>query len=105
MPKYTTTTSDKSKKRALFWWKVGLFGLCGFEYFYVGKIKAGIIRFLIALFMLSMELSLITHPDSHEALVPITAMFALFWAIPALINLYKLKLGKFKDNVGEYLRA
>ena len=105
MPKYTTATSDKSKKRALFWWKVGLFGLCGFEYFYVGKIKAGIIRSLIALFMLSMELSFINHPEDSEVFWPMTAVFALVWVILVLINLFKLKLGKFKDNVGEYLRA
>ena len=52
MPKYTTTTSDKKKKTALKWWAIGCLGIFGLENFYVGKIKKGIIRFTIGIFIL-----------------------------------------------------
>ena len=98
MPKYTTATSDKKKKTALKWWAIGCFGLLGIENFYVGKIKKGIIRFIIGIFIL---LSLYAMGGDFEGRVPVGIVF---WAIASLPNFFKIVMGVFRDNVGEPLR-
>lgn len=97
MSKYTTTTSDKKKKAALKWWAIGCLGFFGFENFYVGKIKKGIIRVVIGIFIM---LSLYAMNGS-EGRVPVGI---IFWAIAALPNFFKIVMGVFRDNVGEPLR-
>lgn len=98
MPKYTTATSDKKKKTALKWWAIGFLGLFGVENFYVGKIKKGIIRFIVGIFIL---LSLYAIGGDFEGRVPVCIVF---WAIAALPNFFKIVMGVFRDNVGEPLR-
>jgi len=72
---YQTNTSDKSKKTALL---VCLFGgLIGLHYFYVGKIKTGLVRLITLNF------------------------FGIGW----IIDLVTIALGGFRDNVGAPLRA
>lgn len=97
MPKYTTTTSDKKKKNALKWWAIGCLGIFGLENFYVGKIKKGIIRFIIGVFILLSFYAM----NGSEARVPVSI---IFWAIAALPNFFKIVMGVFRDNVGEPLR-
>ena len=75
MANYQTNTSDKSKKTALL---VCLFGgLIGLHYFYVGKIKTGLVRLITLNF------------------------FGIGW----IIDLVTIALGGFRDNVGAPLRA
>lgn len=96
MANYVSITSDKSKKTA----KRLLFcGGVGFHYFYVGRIKAGLIRFVIGVLLWVLFIDGIVE---HE-----TAMIASgigFLIVLNLFELVKLSLGKFRDNVGNYLR-
>ena len=71
---YVTITSDKSKKTA---YLICLFtGMFGGHYYYVGRTMRG----LIATFTLN------------------------FAFIGWILDLRKIRKGKFKDNVGQYLR-
>ena len=60
------------KKTALKWWAIGCLGLFGIENFYVGKIKKGIIRFVIGIFIL---LSLYAMGGDFEGRVPVGIVF------------------------------
>lgn len=96
MANYTTTTSDKSKKKAI---RLLLCGGIGLHRFYVGKIKSGIVH-LIAGLLLWITIFTSTSKKDHEVLL-------LAFIVLILLNLFdllKLLLGKFQDNVGQYLR-
>ena len=70
MANFVTQTSDKSKKKALLLCIFG--GLFGLHYFYVGKIGKGLLYlFTCGLFMFG-------------------------W----IIDIFKIALGKFTDNIG-----
>lgn len=97
MANYTSNTSDKRKKTALIWWLIGGIGLFGFEYFYVGKIKAGLIKTVLGIFIIVCIVAM----NGTEPQVP---MGILFWLIFSIPNLVRLALGVFKDNVGQNLR-
>ena len=97
MANYTSDTSEKSKKTALICWLVGGIGLFGFEYFYVGKIKAGIIKAIIGIFVV---LSFVAMKGT-DAQIPVGI---IFWLIVSIPNLVRLALGVFKDNAGNNLR-
>ncbi len=74
MSNYVTPTSDKKRKIALLLCIFG--GLLGAHYFYVGRIGRGLLAVL-------------------------TINFCAFgW----FADTYKIAMGKFKDNVGMYLR-
>lgn len=95
MANYTTHTSDKRKKTALVFWAVGLLGLLGLEYFYVGKVKKGISRFIIGIILLIALL----NGTSEAVLGGIVC-----WVVAAVPNLVRIFLGTFRDNVGVPLR-
>lgn len=97
MANYTSNTSDKKKKTAIIWWAVGFLGLVGLEYFYVGKIKAGLIRAIVGIFLLLVMYAMV----GTEQMVPLSF---LIWAIAAIPDLVRILLGTFKDNVGQPLR-
>lgn len=99
MSTYTTNTSDKTKSEALKWWKKGIFGFFGLEYFYVGKMKSGIVRVIIAVFFALGFLAVLVK--NGVASIPV---FLVVWALLSLPNLYQLKMGTFKDNTGAILR-
>lgn len=97
---YVTGTSDKKKGKCLKCWAMGL-GIIGFEYYYVGKIMKGIGRSFISSFVLFMFFSgLFGTPEEK----PILVTGIIIWIILALSNLIKILLGKFTDNVGNYVR-
>ena len=98
MANYTTNVSDKSKKKALTLLFIG--GL-GFHLFYVGRIKAGIVRFIAALmFWGGLIIGGISSGESEMVIVGFVAL-VLF----NVFDLVKLLLGTFRDNIGNYLRA
>lgn len=97
MAKYTTNTSDKRKKTTLVWWAVGLLGLLGLEYFYVGKLKVGFGRLCIGLLLVASMYAM----AGTEAMVPISL---IVWAVAAIPDLVRILLGMFKDNVGQPIR-
>lgn len=97
MSQYTTNTSDKKKATALKWWAIGLLGVFGFEYFYVGKIKKGIIRSIIGVFVVLAIFSM----SGSGAAIPVSI---IFWAVSAVPNLFKILFGTFRDNVNAALR-
>ena len=97
MANYTTSTSDKSRDRAV---KLLLCGGIGLHYFYVGRIKAGLIHCVIGLALYGAIVSSILDAELHAAILPGILMLLVF-NVPDLI---RLKLGKFRDNVGDYLR-
>ena len=74
MPNYVSITSDKSKTGALIRCIIG--GMFGWHYFYVGRFGRGLV-------------ALITFN---------------FFMIGWFIDIFKILNGKFKDNVGQYLR-
>ena len=74
MPNYVTITSDKSKTGAFIRCLLG--GLLGWHYFYVGRTVRGILAACTINF------------------------FFLGW----LYDLHVIRMGKFQDNVGQYLR-
>lgn len=75
MANYVTQTSDKSKKKALLLCIFG--GLFGLHYFYVGKIGRGILYLLTC------------------------GLFMFGW----IVDIFKIALGKFTDNIGVPLRG
>lgn len=97
MANYVSNTSDRKKKIAIIWWAIGLLGLFGLEYFYVGKLKIGFIRIVVGIFLI---LSLYAMAGT-EAVVPISI---ILWAIAAIPDLLRILLGVFKDNVGQPIR-
>ena len=98
MANYTTSTSDKSKTKAI---KLLASGGIGLHLFYVGKIKAGIIRFVLGL-VLWVGFIIGGIAISEWGMV---LMGAILLVVVNLIDLVKLLLGTFKDNVGANLRA
>ena len=96
MSQYTTNTSDKSKKAALV---RSLFGF-GLPYFYVGRIKSGIIRFVVSFFE---WLAFISVFASREAQTPWGLLLAII-IVTNLATTFTVMMGKFQDNVGNYLR-
>lgn len=74
MANYVTNTSDKSKKTALL--LCVFLGIIGAHYYYVGRIGRG----LLATFTLN------------------------FLMIGWIIDIIRIAMGKFKDNIGNYLR-
>lgn len=99
MANYTTSTSDKSKDKAI---RLLLCGGIGLHYFYVGRIKAGIIRAAFGIVMWLCAIGTIFEGAGSEKLISLWVIFLLAcFNVPDLI---RLKLGKFRDNVGDYLR-
>lgn len=99
MANYTTSTSDKSKDKAI---KLLLCGGIGLHYFYVGRIKAGLIHAAIGFVFWMGVLSMLFAGQGNEKLFSLWMLFLLVcFNVPDLI---RLKLGKFRDNVGDYLR-
>ncbi len=76
MANYVTQTSDKSKKTAFLRCLWGLIGIGGLHYFYVGRIGAGL-AFLFT---------------------------AGGFYVGTVIDLIRISLGSFRDNVGNPLR-
>lgn len=97
MANYTTSTSDKSRDKAV---KLLLCGGIGLHYFYVGRIRAGLIHCVIGLALYGTIVASILDAELHAAILPGIFMLLVF-NVPDLI---RLKLGKFRDNVGDYLR-
>jgi len=105
MSQYVTNTSDRRKGKALLCWFIGAFGVLGFENFYVGKIKNGLIHFfvglIVSILIISLVYGIVVHPEDLNWELP-TAI--AFWAIAALPNLCKILIGTFRDNIGNALR-
>lgn len=97
MANYTSNTSDKSKGKAI---KLLFCGGIGLHLFYVGKIKVGLLRLLFALLFWSLTVSGITDGEP----VMIWAGLLLIVAINS-VDFFRLIVGKFEDNVGNYLRV
>lgn len=96
MANFVSNTSDKSQKKAK---TLVLIGGLGLNYFYVGKIKIGILRFILGILLWVLLIAGIAEGE--------TAMIVAGAAFLVVINLYdviKLSLGRFQDNVGAYLR-
>ena len=99
MANYTTSTSDRSKDKAI---RLLLCGGIGLHYFYVGRIKAGLVHVTIGLIFWMGVLAALFEGVGSEKLVSLWVLFLLAcFNVPDLI---RLKLGKFRDNVGDYLR-
>lgn len=96
MANYGTVTSDKSKAKAK---KLLLYGGLGLHYFYVGRIKAGIGHFLLGLISYIMIIGGVVDKTWWTLIIGL-----LYLAVANLIDLYKISMGKFKDNVGQFLR-
>lgn len=97
MATYTTVTSDKKKKTAL---TLLLIGGIGLHLFYVGRIKSGLIRFFLGTLFWSLIIGGI-----HDLEVEMVVGGIAFLVIFNVVDLVKLLLGAFRDNVGAALRA
>ena len=97
MANYVSSTSDKSKAIAI---KKLLSGGIGLHLFYVGKIKAGVIRLVLGvLIWIGMVVGGIAIKEYGMAAAGVGLLVLI--NLPDLIN---LSLGKFQDNIGNYLR-
>ena len=96
MANYTTNVSDKSKAKAK---KMTLCGGIGLQYFYVGRIKAGIIRLFVGFIF---WMAIITGIATKE--VPMIIMGILLLVAVTLFEFIKISMGKFKDDMGNYIR-
>lgn len=105
MANYTTGSSDKKKDIAKK--KCFTLGIFGAHMFYVGKIKAGIVYFVIgffcAIFFVTGIAGIVTAKGT-EGLVGILFL-AIWYVIVALKDGIRILLGTFKDNVGAPLRG
>lgn len=97
MANYTTQTSDKSKKKAI---KLLLFGGIGLHLFYVGRIKVGLIRCVLGILLWYLFIDGIVQGYTPEIFAGIVFLILL-----NILDLINLSLGRFKDNIGSYLRA
>ena len=98
MANYVSQTSDKSKKKAI---KLLLSGGLGFHLFYVGRIKAGIIRFILGLILwVGFIIGGIAISEWGMVLMGIALLVLL-----NIFDMIKLFLGTFKDNIGSHLRS
>ena len=93
---FVSATSDKSKAKAK---KLILFGGIGLQYYYVGRIKAGLLRTFFGLvFYIAIIGGIVER---------IPAMIGTGIALLIVVNLIEfihISLGKFRDNIGSYLR-
>lgn len=96
MANYATSTSDKSKKKAIIRLLLGGIGL---HLFYVGRIKAGFIRLFFGFLFWSLIIAGISD-GAVEMILP-GILFLIAFNIADLI---KLLLGTFRDNIGNPLR-
>lgn len=95
---YTTNTSDKSKRTAL----ILLFcGGIGLHLFYVGRMKAGFIRLLLGLCCWGGFYACVSEPQI--GIGPAFCMLLLL-LIFNIVDIVKILLGSFRDNVGNPLR-
>lgn len=76
MANYSTITSDKSKKTAMWLCLLGFIGIGGIHDFYLGKIGAGIIKLITA----------------------------NWFFIGTIVDLIKITSGSYRDNAGAPLR-
>lgn len=97
MANYTTAASDKSKSKAI---RLLISGFIGLHLFYVGKIKKGVVRLLEGLLSWIVLISGIVAGEIKVCLLGIVLLLAF-----NLPDLFKLLLGTFQDNVGNYLRC
>ena len=97
MANYTSNVSDKSKSKAI---KLLLCGGVGFHLFYVGRIKAGLIRLVLGVLLWYLFIAGITEGE-----VAMIVSGIGFLVLFNLVDLFKLLLGTFKDNVGAVLRS
>lgn len=105
MANYTTSTSSKSKRKAI---KLLLSGGIGLHLFYVGRIGAGLLRLVFGIGMWAIMIGSVVSPetwgltntDVPMVLIGVVALIAF-----NIVDFFKLLLGKFRDNVGDYLRA
>lgn len=98
MANYTTNTSDITKKQIMKAWAVGLLGMLGFQYFKVGRIKPGMVRLLIGVLFLGAFVFSLPDPK-----VP-APVFLIVPAILSIVDLIRIRLGVFRDNVGNTIR-
>lgn len=96
MANYTTSTSDKSKSKAI---KLLLLGGIGLHLFYVGRIRHGLIRAFFCILFWSLLISGIS--EGEAAMIATGIGFITVFNLP---DLFKLLLGTFRDNVGNCLR-
>lgn len=103
MANYTTNTSDKSKGKAL---KLLLCGGIGLHLFYVGRIGAGIIRMVFGIGMWAVMIGSTVNPEEWGTSgVPMVLIGVIALLLFNVADIFKLLLGKFRDNTGNYLRA
>lgn len=102
MATYTTNVSDISKGQVQRAWLIGLVGTLGIHYFRVGKIKAGILRLLIGVLLWGVTITAISEGGSDS--VPLIICMVILLVIIALFDFFRIKLGKFSDNAGAYIR-
>ena len=76
MANYSTITSDKSKKTAMWLCLLGFIGIGGIHDFYLGKIGAGIIKLITA----------------------------NWFFIGTIVDLINITSGSYRDNAGAPLR-
>lgn len=112
MANYTTSTSDKSKGKALNLFYCGGFGILGLHFFYVGRYKRGFVNLVVAFFVLLGFIALWSssvHTDTGlaitfgEKLGPTVCALLVLAAIN-LPTFIQIKAGTYRDNVGNPLR-
>lgn len=96
MSQYTTSTSDRSKRTAL---KRMLCGGIGLHLFYVGRVKAGLFHLFLAFLMWMLVVGGIVEREIAMVLAGLFFLVAI--NVPDFI---RLKIGTFRDNVGNVLR-
>lgn len=112
MANYTTATSDKNKQQVEKLFYMSAFGILGLHYFYVGKLKQGIIHLVISFFLIGITLTVwgsSVHTDTGAAVTILEKLgyTILIWGVCALAGIptfIRIKLGKFRDNVGAPVR-
>ena len=96
MSQYTTNTRDKLKSVAV---KRLLCGGIGLHLFYVGRVKAGLIQLIIGLLLWGLAIDGIV-----EGQIAMTIAGLAFLVLINVPDFIKLKMGTFRDNVGNILR-
>lgn len=98
-----TNVSDQSKPSVMRAWVLSVFGLLGFHYFKVGRIKHGFFRLIFGLLVGGLIITCFTDPEMRKVEIIMPSIIVAF--IPSVVDLVKIQLGLFRDNVGNKVRG